>query len=425
ARGPNVLRGPLRRSDRHADRGGSARTRRRRRQRGRGPAPRLVARGVSRPAGRHRPDVGLLRANRSDGHRSRGRYALRVGRSGRSAAAVRADSAAGAAAPDQRRIDPDRGRQPRPRARACRRDVATIPAGAARHAPLSGPGLRSLVSGRAASRKHARELLAARDLRRVPRAPRARFVRGRAAYEGDRRPQGHGRKRLRHREALRDRHRSARDRRERRRVARGLRADAPLARRLCIPHRPQRAVLRRGHGGRARRGHRDGRRRHRACCGREPGPLASLRVAADVWKTYLTIALRQLAARRLYSIVNVAGLTVGLACFILIALFVRYETGHDAQWANADRIFRISRDVFPTASRTEAHPAGIAGPVAALLESDFPEIEAAARIEIGGGAVRSAGGEPVLETKLGSADNALFRIFDFDWISGDPETALT
>ena len=144
-----------------------------------------------------------------------------------------------------------------------------------------------------------------------------------------------------------------------------------------------------------------------------------------MWKTYLTIALRQLAARRLYSIVNVAGLTVGLACFILIALFVRYETGHDAQWANADRIFRISRDVFPTASRTEAHPAGIAGPVAALLESDFPEIEAAARIEIGGGAVRSAGGEPVLETKLGSADNALFRIFDFDWISGDPETALT
>jgi putative ABC transport system permease protein len=63
-------------------------------------------------------------------------------------------------------------------------------------------------------------------------------------------------------------------------------------------------------------------------------------------KSYLTVALKHLTGQRLYSAINIAGLAVGLACFILIALFVRHELGYDRHFANAERIYRISRDFF-------------------------------------------------------------------------------
>ncbi len=62
--------------------------------------------------------------------------------------------------------------------------------------------------------------------------------------------------------------------------------------------------------------------------------------------SYLSVALRQLAANKLYSLINVVGLAVGLASVVLISLFVRHELGYDSFWANADRIYRIARDFY-------------------------------------------------------------------------------
>src|SRR5882672_10548669 len=63
-------------------------------------------------------------------------------------------------------------------------------------------------------------------------------------------------------------------------------------------------------------------------------------------KSYLSVALRQLATNKVYSLINVAGLAIGLASVVLIALFVRHELGYDSFWAKADRIYRISRDYY-------------------------------------------------------------------------------
>ena len=144
-----------------------------------------------------------------------------------------------------------------------------------------------------------------------------------------------------------------------------------------------------------------------------------------MFKSYFSVALRHLLAQKLYSAINVAGLAVGLACFILIGLFVNHELGYDGQWAAADRIHRVSRDFFESAETREARLAGMPAPAAPLLKQDFPQIEQAARIFCCGAVVKRSDGEAFIERGYAEADNELFRIFDFEWVSGDPATALT
>ena len=60
-------------------------------------------------------------------------------------------------------------------------------------------------------------------------------------------------------------------------------------------------------------------------------------------KNYLTIALRNLVSHKLFSAINILGLAIGLACVILISLFVQYETSYDTHWSRADDIYRVTR----------------------------------------------------------------------------------
>jgi putative ABC transport system permease protein len=144
-------------------------------------------------------------------------------------------------------------------------------------------------------------------------------------------------------------------------------------------------------------------------------------------RSYLAIALRHLAKQRLYSIVNLVGLAIGIACCLLIGLFVLHELSYDGYHANADRIYRFSLD-YSLAGGADVHLASMAAPVAPLLEQDFPEILATARISRCGtadnGAMISSDDVTYYDTGQGMADNSVFRIFDFEWLHGDPATAL-
>jgi putative ABC transport system permease protein len=145
-------------------------------------------------------------------------------------------------------------------------------------------------------------------------------------------------------------------------------------------------------------------------------------------KNYVLVALQHLLKQKLYTLINVAGLAVGLACFIVIGLFVRNEIGYDRQFADAERIYRVERDFLATDVSKAAYLATIAAPAAAALEEDFPEIEQSARLavggSIGGSTVETADGSLYLDEGAGTADNELFEIFAFVWLRGDPRTAL-
>ena len=95
-------------------------------------------------------------------------------------------------------------------------------------------------------------------------------------------------------------------------------------------------------------------------------------------KNYLIIAWRNLLRNKVFSLINVSGLAIGLAACFLIMQYVRFELSYDRFHANSERIYRVLIDFdLPTGSVLSAanHP-GI-GPA---MKADLPEVEAYARI---------------------------------------------
>ena len=140
-------------------------------------------------------------------------------------------------------------------------------------------------------------------------------------------------------------------------------------------------------------------------------------------KSYFTVAARQLVKQKLYSAINIIGLAVGLACCLLIALYVRHELSFDRHYQNADRIYRISRDFLFDDGRERQRLAANAPVVAELLELDFPEIEQTARIYCCG-SILAAGPDGAYFEDAYLADNEIFELLDFEWLRGDPAGAL-
>ena len=92
-------------------------------------------------------------------------------------------------------------------------------------------------------------------------------------------------------------------------------------------------------------------------------------------KNYLKIALRNIVRQKGYSFINIAGLTLGLACFILIGLWVRDELSFDRFHEKKDRIFRImnkvqSGDLISTPTYA----------LAPALKEEYPEVEETSRV---------------------------------------------
>lgn len=87
-------------------------------------------------------------------------------------------------------------------------------------------------------------------------------------------------------------------------------------------------------------------------------------------RSYFKIAIRHLFRHKVYSLINIGGLSVGLACSILILLWVQFEMGYDKFHENADRLYRVAFAVDQKAFHGYFQP----GPLAAELKEIFPEI---------------------------------------------------
>jgi putative ABC transport system permease protein len=137
-------------------------------------------------------------------------------------------------------------------------------------------------------------------------------------------------------------------------------------------------------------------------------------------RNYLKIALRNIAGNPLFSGINVIGLAIGLACCVVISIFVQYELSYDKHWTNAERIHRVTRDFFGNDLRLAA----IAPPIGPLLAEDFPEIEDVTRILAPGRITLIRDGVSYNEERMAIADPNMFEFFDLEFIDGDPAGAL-
>ncbi len=146
-----------------------------------------------------------------------------------------------------------------------------------------------------------------------------------------------------------------------------------------------------------------------------------------MFKNYLKVAVRNLRRWKGYAAINVFGLAVGLACFVLIALFVRDELAFDRYHEKADRIYRMV-EVIEGAEESASQPL----PVGAAVAETYPQfVEAAVRffnLQAPTLAVSyEPPGEPARsfnEAAFFFADSTVFDVFDFALVQGDPATAL-
>jgi putative ABC transport system permease protein len=143
-------------------------------------------------------------------------------------------------------------------------------------------------------------------------------------------------------------------------------------------------------------------------------------------RNFLTIALRNILKNKGYSFINVFGLSLGIACFLLMFSYVKFEFSYDNFHPNLDRTFRVDQ------KRPWDAPGEIIGstapPMANALLTNYPEVEDAMRINTPGDfIIRYDGPQGVLafnETKVFAADSNFFSFFGFEMKEGNPLTAL-
>ena len=133
-----------------------------------------------------------------------------------------------------------------------------------------------------------------------------------------------------------------------------------------------------------------------------------------MFKNYLKIALRNMQRQKAYSILNIAGLTLGMTCCILLLLYIQFELSYDQYHENADRIYRVIRE----------GKAFTPAPLGPKLMTDLPEVAYATRFIKRDDILISHLNNHFLEDNFYWADPEMFNIFTIPLIRGNPQTAL-
>lgn len=141
-----------------------------------------------------------------------------------------------------------------------------------------------------------------------------------------------------------------------------------------------------------------------------------------MFKNYFKTAFRRLSRNRMYTIVNIIGLTVGITSCILIGLFIKNELSYDRFNKNADRIVRVNMSYGNSISTSNAAVTGTK--VGPQFQLTFPQVESYVRLYPISGIVKYQD-KMFNEKKILYADSTFFQIFSFHLLRGNPATALS
>jgi putative ABC transport system permease protein len=138
-------------------------------------------------------------------------------------------------------------------------------------------------------------------------------------------------------------------------------------------------------------------------------------------KNYMKIAFRSLKKHKSYSFINISGLAIGMAVCMLILMWILNELSYDRFHEKADRICRVTMDIEVGSTLHTPVSLTAAGPA---LVDDFAEVTTAARVDRPRRISVKYKDKIYQEADVGFAENAIFDIFTFAFVSGDPKTAL-
>jgi len=140
-----------------------------------------------------------------------------------------------------------------------------------------------------------------------------------------------------------------------------------------------------------------------------------------MFKNYLKIAFRNLVNSRGYSLINIVGLAVGMACATLIFLVVRHEISYDQSQTNAKRIYRVEQENI---KEGQSYP-GVYTGMANALRTDMPEAELTVPLlKRSGSTFSAASNDKRFRESFVFTDQEIFQLLDYQWISGNSNHSL-
>jgi putative ABC transport system permease protein len=140
-------------------------------------------------------------------------------------------------------------------------------------------------------------------------------------------------------------------------------------------------------------------------------------------KNIILTTLRQLRKNPGYSALNILGLSLGMACFILICLWLQNELGYDRYFENTEHIYRVNSDVHLRSGQIRLYSTTATG-MAKALQEDFPEVAAATRWMPFGQAVLRQGDKIFFERGFAYAGTSFFDVFNYPLVFGNPDQVL-
>jgi putative ABC transport system permease protein len=141
-----------------------------------------------------------------------------------------------------------------------------------------------------------------------------------------------------------------------------------------------------------------------------------------MFRNYLTIAYRNLLKTKIYSLINIFGLCIGMVSCLLILHYIHYEKSYDKYHQNSDRIYRL-RYERSAEGGTFVRFASACPVAAPLIKERYPEVELAARL-YRNRAIVSFGDKKFTEEKMFFAESDIFNILTISFIEGHPNKAI-
>ena len=143
-------------------------------------------------------------------------------------------------------------------------------------------------------------------------------------------------------------------------------------------------------------------------------------------KNYLKIAVRSLLKNKVYAFLNIFGLTIGITCSLLIFLYAQDELTYESQHTQADNIYRVACEYYLPNDGGSEKWATMSAWVAQFMVKDYPEILESVRFQRNLNIVVMKPGDiNRYYEDIVYADSNLFKVFDYELIEGDVETALS
>ena len=141
-----------------------------------------------------------------------------------------------------------------------------------------------------------------------------------------------------------------------------------------------------------------------------------------MFKNLLKISFRTILKDKTYSLINITGLTIGITCSLFLLMYILHEVSYDRYHVNARNIYRVVSNIKETDNAFTWAVAQI--PLAEELRDNYPEVKNAVRFFGMGRALYKNGEKQFYEEEFYLADSTVFEMFTYNFIHGDPATAL-